>query len=146
MVRKIRDNVGDLDNLSGPRLGEPAFWDMDSPDHECDCPGPPPQFYIPPPPRPPSIIDSDCSERPISDLETCEAVPVSIQFPKINFYINDNVLIFSLGLCSGDRCRIPFQSSHTIFGSNFNHRCNCYGVPLYRNRPSRLKVSCNTVI
>lgn len=71
-------NIIATDTSSGPQLGERAMWDMDSADHECDCPGPPPQFHLPPPPRPPFLIDSECSENPISDLETCEAVPVSI--------------------------------------------------------------------
>lgn len=66
------------DTSAWPQLGERAVWDMDSADHECDCPGPPPQFHLPPPPRPPYLIDSDCSDNPISDLETCKAVPVSI--------------------------------------------------------------------
>lgn len=58
-----------------------ALWDMDSADYECDCPGPPPEFRLPPPPRPPFLEESSgaaCSETPIVDLETCEAVPVSI--------------------------------------------------------------------
>ncbi|KAJ9583118.1 hypothetical protein L9F63_022532 [Diploptera punctata] len=56
-----------------------ALWDMESADYECDCPGPPPEFRLPPPPRPPFLQESsgmDCSEAPIPDLETCDAVPV----------------------------------------------------------------------
>lgn len=67
-VRKAIDHQIDLG----------AYWDMDSPDYECDCPGPPPEFRLPPPPRPPFLQDGDCSEGPLADLETCEAVPVSI--------------------------------------------------------------------
>jgi hypothetical protein len=58
-----------------------AVWDMDSADYECDCPGPPPEFRLPPPPRPPFLQESsgaDCSEAPIPDVETCDAVPVSM--------------------------------------------------------------------
>ena len=58
-----------------------ALWDMDSADYECDCPGPPPEYRLPPPPRPTFLQESsgaDCSEAPIPDLETCDAVPVSI--------------------------------------------------------------------
>ena len=60
-----------------------ALWDMDSADYECDCPGPPPEFRIPPPPRPPFLQDTsgtDCSETPLLDLETCDAVPVSCSY------------------------------------------------------------------
>ncbi|KAK7793452.1 hypothetical protein R5R35_001179 [Gryllus longicercus] len=53
-----------------------ALWDMDGADYECDCPGPPPEFRLPPPPRPPFLQESDCSEGPLLDLETCDAVPV----------------------------------------------------------------------
>ncbi|XP_046688040.1 uncharacterized protein LOC124373735 [Homalodisca vitripennis] len=56
----------------------PALWDMDSADYECDCPGPPPPvFHLPPPPRPPFLHEvADCSEAPLLDLETCDAMPV----------------------------------------------------------------------
>ncbi|XP_066998451.2 uncharacterized protein pxb [Anabrus simplex] len=53
-----------------------VLWDMDSADYECDCPGPPPEFRLPPPPRPPFLQDLDCSESPLPELETCDAVPV----------------------------------------------------------------------
>lgn len=60
----------------------PALWDMDSADYECDCPGPPPPlFQLPPPPRPPFLHElADCSEAPLLDLETCDAMPVSPTF------------------------------------------------------------------
>ncbi|XP_063232126.1 uncharacterized protein LOC134536304 [Bacillus rossius redtenbacheri] len=56
----------------------PALWDLDSADYECDCPGPPPppHFGLPPPPRPPFLQELDCSDVPLPDLETCDAVPV----------------------------------------------------------------------
>lgn len=58
------------------------LWDMDSADYECDCPGPPPPvFHLPPPPRPPFLHEvADCTEAPLMDLETCDAMPVSIWF------------------------------------------------------------------
>ncbi|XP_039283122.1 uncharacterized protein LOC111058344 isoform X2 [Nilaparvata lugens] len=60
--------------------GQPAVWDMDSEDSECDCPGPPqppPSFHLPPPPRPPFLHEvADCSEAPLFDLETCDTMPV----------------------------------------------------------------------
>lgn len=71
----------DADRFGAPARGQieaQPVWDMESADYECDCPGPPPPFQVPPPPRPPFLLDADCSELPLSDLETCEAVPVSI--------------------------------------------------------------------
>lgn len=69
--------VGDTDSPL------PALWDMDSADYECDCPGPPPPvFKLPPPPRPPFLHElADCSEAPLLDLETCDAMPVIIPTP-----------------------------------------------------------------
>lgn len=71
--------------LQDPEMGAdtdsplPALWDMDSADYECDCPGPPPpQFHLPPPPRPPFLHEvADCSEAPLLELETCDTMPVS---------------------------------------------------------------------
>lgn len=46
-------------------------------DNECDGPGPP-IFNLPPPPRPDFLQELDkCSENALSDLEMCEAIPVS---------------------------------------------------------------------
>lgn len=66
----------------------PALWDMDSADYECDCPGPPPPvFHLPPPPRPPFLHElADCSEAPLLDLETCDAMPVSPTFTTIHLF------------------------------------------------------------
>lgn len=60
------------------------MWEMLEPDLECgnECwgPGPPPEFLIPPPPRPPFLqeLTSKCTEDPLPDIEMCEAIPVSI--------------------------------------------------------------------
>lgn len=52
--------------------------DLDCGD-ECGGPGPPPEFLIPPPPRPPFLQElTKCSEDPLPDVEMCEAIPVSI--------------------------------------------------------------------
>lgn len=61
------------------------MWEMLDPDIDCDeCggPGPPPEFLIPPPPRPPFMHELvTCSEDSIMpDAEMCEAIPVSF-FP-----------------------------------------------------------------
>lgn len=51
----------------------------------CDGPGPPPKFMIPPPPRPPSMHDTnllanfECNEDPIADVNMCAAFPVSTE-------------------------------------------------------------------
>lgn len=55
-----------------------AMWAMETGAGDCDCPGPPPpEFLLPPPPRPPFLQDMYCSEDPLPDLETCDALPVS---------------------------------------------------------------------
>lgn len=59
------------------------FWDMEaSSGVDCDCSGPPPEFLLPPPPRPPIVQPPDsiqCTEEPLS-IETCDALPVSINY------------------------------------------------------------------
>lgn len=46
--------------------------------NECFGPGPPPEFRIPPPPRPPFLQEiSKCTEEPLADFEMCQAIPVS---------------------------------------------------------------------
>lgn len=56
------------------------LWGMEaSSGADCDCPGPPPEFLLPPPPRPPILQPSDpmyCTEDPLP-IETCDALPVS---------------------------------------------------------------------
>ncbi|KAF4520922.1 hypothetical protein B566_EDAN008897 [Ephemera danica] len=50
----------------------------EAPDVECECPGPPPEFRLPPPPRPPFLQEPECSENSLADYETCDAVPLYI--------------------------------------------------------------------
>ncbi|XP_065221642.1 uncharacterized protein pxb isoform X2 [Planococcus citri] len=66
------NDAGEADNSL------PALWELDSPEYECDCPGPPPPlFKIPPPPRPPFLSEvADCSEVTIADYESCDNMPV----------------------------------------------------------------------
>ncbi|XP_055639892.1 uncharacterized protein DDB_G0283357 [Toxorhynchites rutilus septentrionalis] len=68
------------------------MWEMVDPDLECgnECggPGPPPEFLIPPPPRPPFLAElSNCNEdgpvaamlgpgSPFADGDMCEAIPI----------------------------------------------------------------------
>lgn len=65
------------------------MWKMFDTDLDCSInslcgdggPGPP-KFHIPPPPRPAFLIssinsDTQCSENPSMDMETCAALPVS---------------------------------------------------------------------
>lgn len=59
---------------------EDDMWSMEAAGADCDCPGPPPEFLLPPPPRPPFLQDVYCSEDPIPDIETCDALPVSSSF------------------------------------------------------------------
>lgn len=55
------------------------MWDLEPTDlTECDCLGPPPEFLLPPPPRPPFLqAEYYCGDDPIPDLETCDTEPVS---------------------------------------------------------------------
>lgn len=59
-----------------------AMWEIEPTDlTECDCLGPPPEFLIPPPPRPPFLqAEYYCGDDPIPDLETCDTEPVSVSF------------------------------------------------------------------
>lgn len=55
------------------------MWEIDADYTECDCLGPPPEFLLPPPPRPPFLhSEYYCGDDPIPDLETCDSEPVSI--------------------------------------------------------------------
>ena len=61
------------------------MWEMFDSDTECgnECwgSGPPPEFLIPPPPRPPFLQElTKCTEAPLPDIEMCEAIPVSKWF------------------------------------------------------------------
>ncbi|CAH0550119.1 unnamed protein product [Brassicogethes aeneus] len=52
------------------------MWGMEA-GPDCDCPGPPPEFFMPPPPRPPFLQPADpvlCTEDPLP-IETCDALP-----------------------------------------------------------------------
>ncbi|CAH1108144.1 unnamed protein product [Psylliodes chrysocephalus] len=54
------------------------MWSMDAGGADCDCPGPPPEFLLPPPPRPPLLQPADpmhCTEDPLP-IETCDALPL----------------------------------------------------------------------
>lgn len=59
-----------------------AMWEIEPTDlTECDCLGPPPEFLLPPPPRPPFLqAEYYCGDDPIPDLETCDTEPVSLIF------------------------------------------------------------------
>ncbi|XP_074000175.1 putative Hedgehog signaling attenuator pxb isoform X2 [Rhodnius prolixus] len=49
-----------------------VMWSVECSDYD-ECPGPPPVFHLPPPPRPPFLHDlPDCS----IDINTCNAIPV----------------------------------------------------------------------
>ncbi|XP_072391824.1 uncharacterized protein pxb [Diabrotica undecimpunctata] len=64
------------DPPSGDNLD--TMWSMDAAGVDCDCPGPPPEFLLPPPPRPPILQPADptyCSEDPLP-IETCDALPL----------------------------------------------------------------------
>lgn len=83
--REIRDISAYLsDDISEKVVNsdklEYAMWDLEPTDlTECDCMGPPPEFLLPPPPRPPFLqTDYYCGDDPIPDLETCDTEPVSI--------------------------------------------------------------------
>lgn len=64
---------------------EYAMWELEPTDlTECDCLGPPPEFLLPPPPRPPFLqAEYYCGDDPIPDLETCDTEPVSSSYSLI---------------------------------------------------------------
>ncbi|KAF7271617.1 hypothetical protein GWI33_015527, partial [Rhynchophorus ferrugineus] len=54
-----------------------SMWDVLDAAADCDCPGPPPEFLLPPPPRPPSLQPADpmlCTDDALT-IETCDALP-----------------------------------------------------------------------
>ncbi|XP_026494352.2 uncharacterized protein LOC113399430 [Vanessa tameamea] len=63
--------------VNSVKLDKYEMWDLEPTDiTECDCLGPPPEFLLPPPPRPPFLqADYYCGDDPISDLETCDTEP-----------------------------------------------------------------------
>lgn len=65
--------------VSSVKLDNSEMWELEPTDlTECDCLGPPPEFLLPPPPRPPFLqADYYCGDDPIPDLETCDTEPVS---------------------------------------------------------------------
>ncbi|XP_076268434.1 putative Hedgehog signaling attenuator pxb isoform X2 [Rhynchophorus ferrugineus] len=55
-----------------------SMWDVLDAAADCDCPGPPPEFLLPPPPRPPSLQPADpmlCTDDALT-IETCDALPL----------------------------------------------------------------------
>ncbi|XP_039757481.1 uncharacterized protein LOC120631885 [Pararge aegeria] len=63
--------------VNSVKLDKYAMWELEPTDiTECDCLGPPPEFLLPPPPRPPFLqADYYCGDDPIPDLETCDTEP-----------------------------------------------------------------------
>jgi hypothetical protein len=52
---------------------------MYEPDYEncANCPGPPPHFHLPPPPRPDFVEFYKCPDNSINDYSICGALNVS---------------------------------------------------------------------
>lgn len=65
--------------VNSVKLDRYEMWELEPTDlTDCDCLGPPPEFLLPPPPRPPFLqADYYCGDDPIPDLETCDTEPVS---------------------------------------------------------------------
>lgn len=70
-----------------------AMWEIEPTDlTECDCLGPPPEFLLPPPPRPPFLqAEYYCGDDPIPDLETCDTEPVSVLFISCHIYVDQTL-------------------------------------------------------
>ena len=70
-------------------MWEVMDYDLECGD-ECSGPGPPPEFLIPPPPRPPFLQElMDCSEEQFPEADMCAAIPVRliiVNFSIIFFY------------------------------------------------------------
>ncbi|KAJ2953465.1 hypothetical protein O0L34_g1060 [Tuta absoluta] len=78
--REKRDTSGSVSEVvSSVKLEVKDMWDLEPTDlTECDCLGPPPEFLLPPPPRPPFLqTEYYCGDDPLPDLETCDTEPVS---------------------------------------------------------------------
>ncbi|XP_048517953.1 uncharacterized protein LOC109545667 [Dendroctonus ponderosae] len=61
-----------------PSPEDATMWDVIDAAADCECPGPPPEFLLPPPPRPPSLQPLDpmfCTDDPLT-IETCDALPL----------------------------------------------------------------------
>ncbi|CAH0728588.1 unnamed protein product, partial [Brenthis ino] len=63
--------------VNSVKLDRYEMWELEPTDlTDCDCLGPPPEFLLPPPPRPPFLqADYYCGDDPIPDLETCDTEP-----------------------------------------------------------------------
>lgn len=90
-------NAKVVNSVKLDKYGE--MWDLEPTDlTECDCLGPPPEFLLPPPPRPPFLqAEYYCGDDPISDLETCDTEP------KIDAYNHNSPSLQTsavIGLCS----------------------------------------------
>lgn len=90
-----RISVSDIGGkvVNSVKLDKDEMWELDTTElTECECLGPPPEFLLPPPPRPPFLqAEYYCGDDPISDIETCDTEPVSIL--KYNSYLRSNTLI-----------------------------------------------------
>lgn len=78
-VWKSMERPSDYNDETPPDLD--TMWGMET-GADCDCPGPPPEFMLPPPPRPPFLQPQDplhCTEDPLP-IETCDALPVSYYY------------------------------------------------------------------
>lgn len=80
--RDTSDYLGDISEVVSSVKVDYDMWEIDPTDlTECDCLGPPPEFLLPPPPRPPFLhSEYYCGDDPIPDLETCDTEPVSNLF------------------------------------------------------------------
>ncbi|XP_065331493.1 uncharacterized protein pxb isoform X2 [Cloeon dipterum] len=65
-----------LDHNKGMWESLEESMELNGSEVDCDCPGPPPEFRLPPPPRPPFLQEPHCSENSLSEFEVCDAVPV----------------------------------------------------------------------
>ena len=76
-------------------MWEVMDYDLECGD-ECSGPGPPPEFLIPPPPRPPFLQElMDCSEEQFPEADMCAAIPVRLII--VNFSI---IFFIDLGVFS----------------------------------------------
>lgn len=78
--RDISDSDISEEVVNSVKLDNYEMWEIEPTDlTECDCLGPPPEFLLPPPPRPPFLQTEyyNCGDDPIPDLETCDTEPVS---------------------------------------------------------------------
>lgn len=86
------EQLNDPHYSASMRLSADAALDCGDDADACWGPGPPPEFRLPPPPRPPFLQELaggagglKCTEDPLPDIEMCRALPAVSSLAFIQF-------------------------------------------------------------